>query len=74
MKKIIIMVMCFAVALAMSLPASAIELSPDAANIPPTYAKVVDGKVVYDWKSTGYSPVTFNEIMNAYGLELTPKP
>ena len=47
MKKIIIMVMCFAVALAMSLPASAIELSPDAANIPSVYASVKDGVVVY---------------------------
>jgi len=73
MKKFMVMVLCFAVALAMSLPASAIELSPDAANIPDTYAKVKDGQVVYDWKSKAYSPVTFNEILNAYGLELTPE-
>lgn len=73
MKKIIIMVMCFAVALAMSLPASAIELSPDAANIPPTYAKVVDGQVVYNWKPGAYSPGTYDAILGAYGLELTPE-
>jgi len=73
MKKIIIMVMCFAVALAMSLPASAIELSPDAANIPSVYASVTDGQIVYKNSPTAYSPDTFDAILTAYGLELTPE-
>ena len=73
MKKFIIMVMCIAVALAMSLPASAIELSPDAANIPSVYAKVVDDQVVYNNKIMAYSPATLNAILTAYGLELTPE-
>lgn len=73
MKKIIIMVTCVAVALAMSLPASAIELSPDAANIPSIFASVKDGQVVYRTKSTAYSPDTLNGILTAYGLELTPE-
>ena len=73
MKKIIIMVMCVMAALALSLPASAIELSPDAANIPAVYAKVVDGQVVYGSKITAYAPGTMNAILSAYGLELTPE-
>jgi OOP family OmpA-OmpF porin len=73
MKKIIIMVMSIAVALAMALPASAIELSPDAANIPSIYASVKDGQVVYRDSSTAYSPGTLNAILTAYGLELTPE-
>lgn len=73
MKKIIIMVMCVAVALAMSLPASAIELSPDAANIPSVYASVKDGVVVYKNSPTAYSADTFNAILTAYGIELTPE-
>ncbi len=73
MKKIIIMVMCIAVALAMGLPASAIELSPDAANIPPIYAKVTDGNIVYKDSPTAYAPETLNAILTSYGLELTPE-
>jgi OOP family OmpA-OmpF porin len=73
MKKIIIMVMSVAVALAMALPAAAIELSPDAANIPSIYASVKDGQVVYRDSSTAYSPGTLNAILTAYGLELTPE-
>mgnify|MGYP000980924485 FL=1 len=73
MKKIIIMVMCLAVALAMALPAAAIELSPDAANIPSIYASVTDGQIVYKNSPTAYSSETFNAILAAYGLELTPE-
>jgi len=58
------------VLLAMSLPASAIELSPDATNIPSNYASVKGGKVVYNNKATAYSSITFNAILNSYGLTL----
>jgi OOP family OmpA-OmpF porin len=57
----------------MALPASAIELSPDAANIPSIYASVKDGQVVYRDSPTAYSPGTLNAILTAYGLELTPE-
>ena len=73
MKKIIIMVMSFALALAVALPASAIELSPDAANIPSVYASVKDGQVVYKNSPTAFDSTTFNDILTAYGLELTPE-
>jgi OOP family OmpA-OmpF porin len=73
MKKIIIMVMSVAVALAVALPASAIELSPDAANIPSVFGSVADGEVVYKGKSTGFSPATINDILAAYGLEMSPE-
>ena len=61
------------VLLAMSLPASAIELSPDATNIPSDYASVKGGKVVYNNKATAYSSTTFNAILNSYGLILAPE-
>lgn len=70
MKKFINMAVYALVLLAMSLPASAIELSPDATNIPSNYASVKGGKVVYNNKATAYSSITFNAILNSYGLTL----
>ncbi len=59
--------------LAISLPASAIELNPDATNIPSDYASVKGGKVVFNNRSTAYSSITFNSILNSYGLTLAPE-
>jgi outer membrane protein OmpA-like peptidoglycan-associated protein len=73
MKKIISTILFVAATLAMSLPASSIELSPDATNVPVEYAKIVDGNVVYDKTSTAYDSITFNAILNAYGLSLAPE-
>ena len=73
MKKFINMAVYALVLLAMSLPASAIELSPDATNIPPDYASVNGGKVVYNNTATAYSSITFNAILNSYGLTLPPE-
>ena len=73
MGKFINTAVCALVLLAMSLPAWAIELSPDATNIPPEYASVKDGKVVYNKKATGYSSITFHAILNCYGLTLAPE-
>ena len=74
MKKSIVVIMCVAVSLAMSLPAFAIELSPDATGVPPGYAKVIDGKVIYNNNVTAYSSAAaFNDILVAYGLTLTPE-
>ncbi|GEM_PF-486593 len=73
MKKFINMAVYSLVLLAMSLPASAIELSPDATNIPSEYASVKGGKVVFNNKATAYSSITFNAILNSYGLTLPPE-
>lgn len=73
MKKIISSIVFSMAVLAMCLPAMAIELSPDAANVPSTYAKVVNGAVAYNNTATAYSSETFNSILSAYGLALSPE-
>lgn len=72
MSKMRSIVMVAAAILAMCLPAVAIELSPDATNVPSSYAKIADGKVLYNETSTAYSSDTFNAILEAYGLTLAP--
>jgi OOP family OmpA-OmpF porin len=50
-----------------------LELSPeDAATIPAglQYCKVVDGKIVFDWKSMAYSGVGLSQILAAYKLPM----
>ena len=70
----IISSMVFSIAvLAMCLPAMAIELSPDATNVPSSYAKVVNGTVTYNNTTTAYSSETFNSLLTAYGLTLSPE-
>ncbi|MBW2658325.1 MAG: OmpA family protein [Deltaproteobacteria bacterium] len=73
MKKFINMAVYALVLLAISLPASAIELSPDATNIPSDYASIKGGKVIYNNRATAYSSITFDAILNSYGLTLDPK-
>lgn len=105
MKKIVVLVLCAALVMAFSLPASAVEpsedlvkkfgksptafcsetfnailgscgvqLTPEAvANVPASYAKVVDGKVVFNKNSMAYSPDLYHAILTAYGLQLSPE-
>ena len=58
MKRIIVVMLCAALSLVLSLPSFALELTPDAV------------KKIYK-KPTAYSPDTFNAIMEANGLSLT---
>jgi OOP family OmpA-OmpF porin len=73
MKKIISTVVFSVAALAMCLPAMAIELGPDATNVPSTFAKVSNGKVSYNSTTTAYCSDTFDSILGAYGLALSPE-
>ena len=73
MKKVLHLMMFSLAALGMCVPAMAIELSPDAINVPSEYAKVVDGTITYNSTATAYSSETFNTLLGAYGLELSPE-
>ena len=73
MKKILSSMVFGMAVLAMCLPAMAIELSPDATNVPSMYAKVVNGTVAYNNTATAYSSETLNAILGAYGLTLSPE-
>ena len=56
------------------LNAYGLELTPEAAvDLPINYAKVVDGKVVFDWKSMAFAPQDYHKIFTAYGLTLSPE-
>ncbi len=68
--------LCVAVSLVVSLPAFAVQLTPEAArnlNDPANYASVSDGKVVFDTTATAYSPDQLDMVLNAYGVSLTPE-
>ena len=55
------------------LEACGLHLSADAlANVPSSYAKAVDGKVVFKNESMAYSPKLYHAILTAYGLQLNP--
>ncbi|MBW1636225.1 MAG: OmpA family protein [Deltaproteobacteria bacterium] len=73
MKRFINAALCGAVLLAMSSTSSAVVLSPDATNVPADYASVKGGKVFYNNRATAYSSITFNKILNSYGLTLAPE-
>jgi len=73
MKRFINTALYGVVLLAMSSPASAIVLSPDATGVPSDYASVKGGKVFYNNRSTAYSSKTFNDILSSYGLTLAPE-
>ena len=68
MKRIVYSVLCVAMALALSMPALAIELSPDAQNVPSGYAVVSNGEVMYKGPPTAWCSMDFNAILEAYGL------
>ncbi|MGW8193760.1 MAG: OmpA family protein [Desulforhopalus sp.] len=73
MKRTVYSVLCAAVALALSMPALAIEMSPDAQDVPKDYAVVTDGKVIYKGPPTAWSSQNFNAILEAYGLAIAPE-
>jgi OOP family OmpA-OmpF porin len=70
MKKLSVLVLC--AVLLSAVPAFAVELTSDATQVPSAYAVIKGGKVVYDWKSTAFSPSTFNAVLEAYGLQFSP--
>jgi len=73
MKKILSTMVFGVAALALCLPVMGIELSPDAINVPSTYAKVANGTITYNNRTTAYCSDTFNSILSAYGLTLSPE-
>ncbi len=72
MKKIIMFVLCAALCLCLGAPALAVELNPqDAGEVPGTFAVVKDGTLVYSKSPTAYTPREINNILEAYGFELS---
>jgi hypothetical protein len=56
------------------LEAYGLTLAPEAVSgVPSSYAKVADGKVVFNNTSVAYTPTQYDSIFKAYGLELTPE-
>lgn len=50
-----------------------LKMDPEAvAGVPSSYAKVVEGKIVFNDSSIAYSPADYHSILTAYGLELSP--
>lgn len=58
---------------AFTLPAAAIELSPRVDVKLPSYATVSGGKIVYEKAPTAYCSISFNKILEGYGLTLKPE-
>ncbi len=50
-----------------------LKFNPAAGNVPETYAKVVDGKVVFNDTARAYTPAKYHTILLAYGLQLSPE-
>ncbi|MBU1565689.1 MAG: OmpA family protein [Proteobacteria bacterium] len=74
MKKQLVIFLTAASLAAFTMPAGAIVLTPEGGrNVPSAYAKVIDGKVVYDKSPTAYSSSSFNKVLEAYGLVLKPE-
>lgn len=76
MKKLLLMLLTAASLAAFTMPAAAVVLKPEAGaggNIPSAYATVSGGKVVYDKSPTAFSSVSFDKILQAYGLTLKPE-
>lgn len=73
MRRVIFAVTLLVVGLALSMPAMAIMLSPDANGVPTVFAKKSGDKWSYDKAPTAYSSVTFNAILGSYGLALSPE-
>ncbi len=72
MKKLGILALCATLTLVFTMPAIALELAPGA-KVPASFAKAKGEKIVYSKKSTAYSPATFNKVLEAYGLTLSPE-
>ncbi len=75
MKKVTVLTaLLVAFCLVVSLPALAVELTPEAARAlsdPVGYATVKDGTVVFGDDAAAYSPESLNNLLNAYGATLS---
>jgi flagellar motor protein MotB len=71
MRRVIFAVTLLVVGLALSMPAMAIELSPDAKGVPFDFAKKNGDKWSFDEAPAAYDSVTFNAILGSYGLALS---
>lgn len=74
MKKFLLMILTATSLAAVTMPAVAVVLTPEAGggNVPSAYATVTGGKVVYDKSPTAFCSVTFDRVLHAYGLTLKP--
>lgn len=74
MKNLLLMILTAIGFATFTIPAAAIELTPKAdVKVPSTYATVSGGKIIYEKAPTAYSSVTFNKVLEAYGLNLKPE-
>ncbi len=76
MKKHLLMLLTVASLAAFTMPAAAVVLKPEAGaggNVPSAYATVNGNKVVYDKSPTAFCSVSFDKILQAYGLTLKPE-
>ena len=74
MKNFLLMILTATGFAAFTMPAAAIELTPKAdVKVPSAYATVSGGKILYEKSPTAYSSVTFNKVLEAYGLILKPE-
>jgi len=74
MKKVMVLAICAAVVLVLSGPVWAVEIQADdvtSNRLPASYAKAVNGKIVYGNSPTAYSPDETDQILNAYGGSLS---
>lgn len=56
------------------LEAYGLKMDPEGiADVPTSYAKLVDNKVVFNNNSAAYTPVQYHGILSAYGLVLIPE-
>ena len=73
MKSFLLMFLTAVSLTAFTMPAGAVVLTPEGGrNVASAYATVVAGKVVYDKSPTAFCSVTFNKVLEAYGLILRP--
>ena len=50
-----------------------LQFDPGTEQVPASYAKVADGKAVFNAAFIAYSPKKYHEILTSYGLELSPE-
>ncbi len=56
------------------LEAAGLKLTPEAvADVPASYAKVSDDKVIFNNDSIAYTPKQYHNILTAYGLQISPE-
>ena len=56
------------------LEAAGLKLAPSAvSDVPASYAKASDGKVMFNRDSIAYTPKQYHSILTAYGLQISPE-